>query len=510
MLPLLDGAPAAAPRVLHGRSEGDRRRSAAQPREDRHRRVERAGVGRARPRGDARASLIYRRAGERSADGGVILGDWTHRRGDAGGARAVPAEIERPRPTVAWSWRPEHGGHVDQVRVAGEHVVVATMMPRDPSAPGWEHAVVYALDARTGRRGRPARPAGSGAGRGDGRRGRRRPRRRDARASRSSGTPSTPSISCPCHRRIVARADGARARRRARRVGLARRRALARARRAPVGRAARVRTPSPKDDDGRRSRPARQRGRREPRDRRAARRVRGRPRALRARAPGAGTRRSDRDAAGDLAARSGRRRRGARAAGRRPTSPARARTRTRSGRRRRSCAVAVAEDPSDARAARQARARAGDDRRPRAASSAGAAPDERLAIKPQLVRRGARRAAAERRAALPVPGRRRAPCTPLICARPDGRLDAIVLGARGRYVLDAALGDLVLAHRENKDGRVEVGGSPSTRRAPARPARRPRWTIELGDLGGADDGLRGRGRRRRPRRASARRARSGV
>ena len=48
----------------------------------------------------------------------VILGDWTHRRGDPGGARAVAAEIERPRPSVAWSWRPEHGGRVDQVRVA--------------------------------------------------------------------------------------------------------------------------------------------------------------------------------------------------------------------------------------------------------------------------------------------------------------------------------------------------------------------------------------------------------
>ena len=80
----------------------------------------------------------------------VILGDWTHRRGDAGGARAVAAEMDRPRPSVAWSWQPEHGGRVDQVRVAGTTIVVATMMPRDPKAARWEHAVLYALDGHTG------------------------------------------------------------------------------------------------------------------------------------------------------------------------------------------------------------------------------------------------------------------------------------------------------------------------------------------------------------------------
>ena len=127
----------------------------------------------------------------------VILGDWTHRRGDAGGARAVPAEIDRPRPAVAWSWRPEHGGRVDQVRVAGTTVIVATMMPRDPKAPRWEHAVVYALDAHTGieiaRRVLPdpvrSRPwwwttASSTSSRREG-------------ASRSSGTRSRRPISCP-------------------------------------------------------------------------------------------------------------------------------------------------------------------------------------------------------------------------------------------------------------------------------------------------------------------------
>ena len=110
----------------------------------------------------------------------VILGEWTHRRGDRGGLRAVAAEIERPRPSVAWSWRPEHGGHVDQVRIVGQNVLVATMMPRDASAPGWEHAVVYAIDARTGVEVARRVLAGSGARRRDGRRGGRPARRRHA------------------------------------------------------------------------------------------------------------------------------------------------------------------------------------------------------------------------------------------------------------------------------------------------------------------------------------------
>jgi hypothetical protein len=78
-----------------------------------------------------------------------------------------------------------------------------------------------------------------------------------------------------------------------------------------------------------------------------------------------------------------------------------------------------------------------------------------------------------------------APCTPLVCARPDGRLDAIVLGARGRYVLDAALGDAVLVHRDNKDGSVEVGGFAVDNEGRLLGRRAvPRWTIDAGDLGG--------------------------
>jgi hypothetical protein len=78
------------------------------------------------------------------------------------------------------------------------------------------------------------------------------------------------------------------------------------------------------------------------------------------------------------------------------------------------------------------------------------------------------------------------PCTPLLCARPDGRLDAITLGARGRYVLDAALGDMVLAHRENKDGRVEVAGFAIDQEGRLLGRRGAlRWTIDVGDLGAA-------------------------
>jgi hypothetical protein len=80
----------------------------------------------------------------------LIRGDWTHRRGDPGGARAVSAEIDKPHPAIAWSWAPEHGGRLDQVRIAGEYVVVATMASGDPAAPDWTHAIVYVLDATTG------------------------------------------------------------------------------------------------------------------------------------------------------------------------------------------------------------------------------------------------------------------------------------------------------------------------------------------------------------------------
>jgi hypothetical protein len=83
--------------------------------------------------------------------GGVILGDWTHRRGDVGGSRAVPAEFSRARPKVAWTFQPRDGSNVDQVRIAGENVYVATMPPSDPLGLGWEHATIFALEIATGR-----------------------------------------------------------------------------------------------------------------------------------------------------------------------------------------------------------------------------------------------------------------------------------------------------------------------------------------------------------------------
>jgi len=82
---------------------------------------------------------------------GAIFGDWTHRRRDAGGTRALAAEVARSRPEIVWSWRPSHAGSVDQVRIAHGFVHVATMAPPDADAPDWEHATVFALEASTGR-----------------------------------------------------------------------------------------------------------------------------------------------------------------------------------------------------------------------------------------------------------------------------------------------------------------------------------------------------------------------
>ena len=85
------------------------------------------------------------------AKGGVIVGSWTHRRGDVGGARAVSAEVAHARPDIAWAFAPPHGGRVDQVRVGADRIYVATLGPSDPDATGWEHATIYALDALSGR-----------------------------------------------------------------------------------------------------------------------------------------------------------------------------------------------------------------------------------------------------------------------------------------------------------------------------------------------------------------------
>jgi hypothetical protein len=414
----------------------------------------------------------------------VILGDWTHRRGDPGGARAIPAEIDRPRPSVAWTWHPEHSGRVDQVRVVGHIVIVATMAPTDPSAPGWEHAVLYALDAATGielaRRVLPdpvpvaALVVDAGEV--------------HVVATRR-GEPIfwyallLPDL-VPKHRRIVelagglqhddvldawASPDGG--------LWLELEAALSAGGRHVLAYAfAAAADSSPvacayEDRLG----------------------------------PDAPSSARDACAGGhELFAPVDGRWVGADP----PTPPTLSRLDPRAHAEERTseepawacatlvgprarihavggggvvCAVAAAEDPE-----RPQRARIeafGVDR------TSGVvrwrAQGDRVALRPPLgeLARVARRPSGEILfQGLTGEG---TPCTPLVCARPDGRLDTILLGARGRYVLDAALGDTVLVHRENKSGAVEVGGFAVDtegrllgRRAVAR------WTLDVGDLGG--------------------------
>jgi hypothetical protein len=415
----------------------------------------------------------------------VILGDWTHRRGDPGGARAVSAEIERPRPAIAWSWQPEHGGRVDQVRVAGSTVIVATMMPRDPNAPGWEHAVVYALDARTGvevaRRVLPdpvpvaAMVVEGGV--------------LHVVATRK-GEPIfwyalSPSELVPRHRRIVSVAEGV--------IspddvldawaapdgglwleldaiggdgGMPRGQAYAFA--SPSGALA----------------AARARDEQEPSE--------GPPLAHDACAgghqlfvPTHGRWAEDRDPAPPGLARLDPADRGeesdeptwvtASLVG--PNSQIHA-----LGADGVVCAVAVAQDPAKADRARLEVFAV--DRS--SAVVRWRAHDDRVAVKPELgdAARVARRPNGE--LLFQSLGADGIPCTPLLCARPDGGVDAILIGAKGRYVLDASLGDLVLAHRESKDGRVEVGGFAIDREGRLLGRRAvARWTIDAGDLGGA-------------------------
>jgi hypothetical protein len=78
------------------------------------------------------------------------------------------------------------------------------------------------------------------------------------------------------------------------------------------------------------------------------------------------------------------------------------------------------------------------------------------------------------------------PSSDLVCARPDGGVEALPLGNAKRFVLDAALGDLVLAHAEAKNGRVMVATFEIDRgrRLLGRRAAL-RWTYETDDLGGS-------------------------
>ena len=391
---------------------------------------------------------------------------------------------------MVWSWRPEHGGRVDQVRVAGTTVIVATMMPRDPKAPRWEHAVVYVLDAHTGieiaRRVLPDPVPVAAMVVDDG---------VVHVISTRSGEPIfwyalTPAELVPVHRRIVAVTEGL-----------------------------------PHDDvldawatpDGGlwleldaagTSSSQRYRGFvfADPSGATVA------PRFVETDAAGGPDRlvtegppvAHDACAGGhQLFVPLG----GHWAGEAESTPPGISRLDRTNGHgghvegpwvgatvvgpRSRIhalggdgvvCAVALAEDQAKSDHARIevfAVDRTSGVVRWRAQ-------DDRLGIKPQLgeAARVARRPNGE--VLFQSLGPDGTPCTPLICARPDGRLDSIVLGAKGRYVLDAALGDLVLAHRENKDGRVEVGGFAIDLEGRLLGRRAvPRWTIDLGDLGGA-------------------------
>ncbi len=413
----------------------------------------------------------------------VILGDWTHRRGDPGGARAIPAEIDRPRPGVAWSWRPEHGGRVDQVRVVGHTVIVATMAPPDPTAPGWEHAIVYALDAATGievaRRVLPD-PVPVAA------------LVVDAGLAHVVATRKGEPIFwyaltldlVPRHRRIVALAgeiqhddvldawaapDGGLWLELDAAVGAEGKRVLAYAFADPTGT-----SPAPCAYEDRLSVevPAVARdacaGGHElfaPVDGRWAGSDPPTPPTLSRLDPRAqAEERRNEEAAWACATLVG------------PQARIHA-----VGGGGAVCAVASAEDPEKPQRVR-VEAFAVD-------RTSGVvrwrAQGDRVALRPPLgeLARVVRRPNGEILfQGLGVDG---TPCTPLVCARPDGRLDTILLGARGRYVLDAALGDTVLVHRENKSGAVEVGGFAVDtegrllgRRAVAR------WTIDAGDLGG--------------------------
>jgi|HubBroStandDraft_6_1064221.scaffolds.fasta_scaffold75866_1 hypothetical protein len=410
----------------------------------------------------------------------VILGDWTHRRGDAGGGRTVLAEIDKPRPTIAWSWTPEHGGRVDQVRVVGSTVVVATMMPRDSNAPGWEHAVIYVLDAASGgevaRRVLPdavpvaAMAVDSGIV--------------HVVATRK-GEPIfwyalSPAELVPVHRRMVAigdavthddvldawaTADG----------GLwleldatllesgvrAHTYAFAPHDGGPAVTCLNDEHPTAANPPLARDACAGDRDLFVPLDGRWGGEADASPPVLSRLEPRPRT-----DAGTGPWARA-------------DLIGPRARIHALGGEDV-ICAVAAAEDP-----AKPDRARFEAFAIDRATGALRwRATHDRIAIRSPLgdSARIARRPNGELLfQSLDAEG---VPTTPLVGASSDGRLDEILLGARP-YVLDAALGDLVLAHRENKEGRVEVGGFAIDREGRLLGRRAvASWTLDAGDLGG--------------------------
>jgi hypothetical protein len=86
------------------------------------------------------------------------------------------------------------------------------------------------------------------------------------------------------------------------------------------------------------------------------------------------------------------------------------------------------------------------------------------------------------------------PCTDLVCARPDGSMEIVVLGNGRRPRLDAALGELVLAHCEGRGGRVTIYGFEIDRERLLLGRRgTARWTIDTEDLGGGTNVYAGAG-----------------
>ncbi len=411
----------------------------------------------------------------------VILGEWTHRRGDPGGARSIAAEIDKPRPSIAWSWRPDHAGRVDQVRVIGDHVVIATMMPRDETTQtsGWEHAVVYALNARTGaelaRRVLPDPvPVAALVVEGG----------LVHVVATGNGEPIfwyalSPGNLAPHHRRVVGNAS------------TSRQDDVLDAWATPEG-GIWLELDSATEGQGR-----------------ALTYVFADPSgATRAIAPRAEIAGEGVAPARDACA-GGRElftpQDGEWTGGEAPVppylsrhdpqtedAPARGpwaqatlvgpRTRIRAvGFEGALCAVATADDPG-----KPERARVEVFEVDRASGAVRwRAHAERIATRPELGD-GARVARRQNGEILfQSLGADGGPRTSLVCARPDGRIDEIVLGARGRWILDAALGDLVLAHHEEDSGEVQVSGFAIDhdglllgRRAVAR------WAIDTPDLGG--------------------------
>ena len=83
--------------------------------------------------------------------GGVLLGDWTHRRRDAGGTRSLTGDLSRSKPRLVWTWAPSDGSYVDQVRIANGSVYVATSPFQGVDEIPWQPGSVHCLELESGR-----------------------------------------------------------------------------------------------------------------------------------------------------------------------------------------------------------------------------------------------------------------------------------------------------------------------------------------------------------------------